>query len=239
MGGIIGIIPAAGRGVRAQLPYPKELLPVKAENGRIITVIEGAIQQLANADIGEAIIVLRPEKQMIADYLGNHRFGVNLVYTYQQTMNSREGLPDAVLAGRITQDDLYVMLMGDVYFTFPYVVRHLVQDMPIGAKFDWIASVATWYTEEPQRFGIVQHEDRLITSVQDKPQSLSGLHEHWGAVAFTSAFWKYLEVERDTFSNTLHVAAQDERISTLLMPRSYLDFGTPEAIIDNIKVANS
>lgn len=235
---MIGIIPAAGRGTRTGgLPYPKELLPVKAHDGKVMTVIEGAILQLANAEIPRAVIVIRPEKYVIADYLGNQRFGVNLTYVFQETMNSREGLPDAVLAGRVVRDDLYVMLMGDTYFTSSYVAQSLIQEMKI--HDDAVAGIGTWFTFEPERFGIVHHEGAYVLSVEDKPKHLSGAYEHWGIAAFRSGFWKYLECEKNTFSNALSEAASRDEVVCELMCGRYLDFGTPEAIIDNIKVANT
>lgn len=234
---MIGIIPAAGRGTRAGgLPYPKELLPVRAENGKMITVIEGAIQQLANAEIDQAVIVIRPEKQVIADYLGNERFGVNLMYRYQETMNSREGLPDAVLAGHVSAVPLYVMLMGDVYFTDPYVTRSLVIAMQYQLRA--IAGVSLWKTSEPQRFGIVQRSEHWVGAVIDKP-SFVGTYEHWGAVAFRGAFWEFLRTETGTFSAALDRAALYSDVLGIPAQGSYLDYGTPEAIINNIKVANS
>lgn len=237
MNNAIGIIPAAGRGTRAGgLPYPKELLPVKAQDGRVLTVIEGCIQQLANAEIGEAAIVIRPEKQVIADYLGNERFGVNLRYFEQTTMNSREGLPDAVWAGRMVGPSLYVMLMGDVYFTGAYTVADLVDAMDDYPQA--VAGVASWVTYEPHRFGIIQHSGKRIISVKDKPQGLT-VGEHWGAVAFHGELWRYIESETETFSNVLHRAAQDNIIISTAAEGQYLDYGTPEAIIDNIKVANT
>ena len=232
----IGIIPAAGRGVRAQLPYPKELLPVKAHDGKILTVIEGAILQLANAEIPRAVIAIRPEKYVIADYLGNQRFGVNLTYVFQETMNSREGLPDAVLAGRIGADDLTVMLMGDVYFTDPDVVRCLA----IGMQYhiNCVAGVSLWRTKEPHRFGIVEYSANRVSRVIDKP-NVSGWREHWGAVAFRHGLCQYIESETETFSNTLNRAATDNNVLCIPAQGDYLDYGTPEAIINNIKVANT
>jgi len=236
---MIGIIPAAGRGTRAGgLPYPKELLPVKAYDGKVLTVIEGAILQLANAEIPRAVIVIRPEKYIIADYLGNQCFGVNLTYVFQETMYSREGLPDAVLAGRTWVDQsLYVMLMGDVYFGDPFTAYDLVDAMhnqPLA-----VAGVALWRTYEPHRFGIVERVRDKVIAVKDKPQGLT-TGEHWGAVAFRSGLWPYIANEQETFSNVLNRAAvYGEQIISIVADNNYYDFGTPEAIINNIKVANT
>jgi len=232
---VIGIIPAAGRGTRSGLPYPKELLPIKAENGRIITAIESAIQQLANAEISSAIIIIRPEKQMIADYLGNERYGVDLTYSNQKTMHSREGLPDAIMSG-YNNAKMNIMLMGDTYFTYPYVVRDLLSDMAI--RQSAIAGIGTWTTDEPERFGIVSQLGQYVAYVEDKPQLEAGTYRHWGVAAFRQTFWQYIAEEQDSFSNALnHAAALDRVISTPMRGR-YLDFGLPESIIEGIKVVN-
>lgn len=233
---MIGIIPAAGRGTRSHIPYPKELLPIKAENDRIVTVIEGALQQLANAEVDRAIIVIRPEKQVIADYLGNHRFGVELIYREQNTMHSREGLPDAVMAG-VNLDDISIMIMGDTYFTAPYAVRDTLGALEKFPKA--VASVGTWFTDQPERFGIVTHHKQEVISVEDKPKNLIGRYEHWGVVAFRPSFWNYLREEIFTFSHALDKAAKNESVVSTSMHGEYLDFGYPQAIIDNICVVNA
>lgn len=234
---MIGIIPAAGRGTRAGgLPYPKELLPVKAESDHMLTVIEGAIQQLSNAEVDRAIIVIRPEKQVIADYLGNHRYGVELIYREQRTMHSREGLPDAVMAGS-NLDEMSIMLMGDTYFTHPYAVRDLLHTMKTFPKA--VAGVGTWFTGESWRFGIVTHHKQEVISVEDKPKHLFGRYEHWGVAAFRSAFWAYLQEELFTFSHALDKAAKNELVVSQCMRGEYLDFGDPQAIIENILTVNA
>lgn len=237
---MIGIIPAAGFGTRINLPYPKELLPISVRNGRVLTVIESNLMQLAYAGISEAVIVVRPEKQIIKDYLGEYLHGVRISYVNQTTHVSREGLPDAVynaVRSLRTGQDLYVMLMGDVFFTPISVVKDLVTAMKASS---WVmAGVSTWITDQPHRFGIVSHEDRKVTGIVDKPD-IGGLHPMWGAVAFRTEFIPFLRDERETMSNTLHRAATSRKDGVIACQvlGEYLDLGTPESFVDGFKRVN-
>jgi len=230
---VVGILPAAGFGTRLGAPFPKELLPVAEHEGKLLTVLESNILQLANAGVEQAVIVIRPEKQVIKDYLGFEKFGVHLSYVHQKTMLSKEGLPDAVVSA-FTRADLCVMLMGDVYFTDPKVVKQLLDAMDARRKA--VAGVSTWHTDQASRFGIVDSANRWVRGVVDKPQDRK-LGWHWGAVAFRFGFWPVLFQERDSFSHALDQAARSDPEAVLAeaAPGQYFDLGTPHAYLSAVR----
>lgn len=240
---VIGILPAAGLGTRLGLPFAKELLPIKSHWDALnykqvaVTVLETSLEQLSAAGVEEAVVVIRPEKQMICEYLKNRRRGVNIRYVEQKTMYSREGLPDAIMAAYdIAKDyDLCVMLMPDVYFTDEMVVVDLLAALT--ERSDAIGAVSTWLTVEPWRFGVVNSINWEVTSVVDKPDANKPMY-HWGAVAFRPAFWPYILEEQQTLSNALNRAAVK---GLLAVPArgEYLDLGLPQSYLDAVARVNS
>lgn len=234
---VIGIVPAAGYGTRlGGLPYPKELLPITVSGKQLLTVLESNLVQLAEAGVSEAVIVIRPHKAIIREYLGDRRFGLTLHYVEQKEQLSKEGLPDAV-ASAFYRADLYFMLMGDVYFTASGMVRELRQAME--QRRNALAGVLTWPTDEPHRFGIVQQQDGRITSVVDKPVAAEAPALMWGAVAFRPGFWPFVKGERETFSKALHRAAQDFPVISVPASGKYLDLGTPTSFAQGFTLVNS
>lgn len=232
----IGIIPAAGKGTRLGLPYPKELLPVSYDNSGVITVLESNLIQLAEAGIHKAVIVISPEKEVIRNYLGSRRHNVDLEYTYQVGKQSQEGLPDAVLAAKhlAGDQDIYVMLMGDVYFSWKYAVRDMIESMTPYND----AAVATWKTYEPSRFGVVTSVNDKLKKVTDKPQDAPVPSYFWGATAFRKSFWWFLQTEEQTFSHALNDYAIEHSIRVMAARGLYLDLGTPQSLISGIIDAN-
>lgn len=237
MNRIIGIIPAAGMGTRLNFPYAKELLPVSYKDGRIITVLESNLIQLANAHIKEAIIVINTDKEVIHSFLGDHAHGVSLRYVYQTEKLSREGLPDAVAtASPIASDyDIAIMLMGDVYFTD---AQHTLWLSHLFEQSQASVGVSVWETQEPWRFGVVQRSEHKITGVLDKPMHLTPPQSFWGSVAFRPAFWPYIFAERETFSHAISQAAQQLSVIDCPTYGKYLDLGTPQSYIQGILEIN-
>lgn len=232
----MGLIPAAGMGTRLGAPWPKELAPITYRDDHMITVLDAAVHQLATAGVTEAVIVLRPIKEVIRHYLGYQREGVRLNYIQQSSRRSKEGLPDAIGDARplLREADLIVMLMGDVYFTDPLVTQTLVEAMT--AHPETPIGVSVWNTATPERFGIVSVQEGMVKAVVDKPQGLT-TGQFWGAVAFRPAFWPYILNETFTLSAALHSAAP-VGIRVVEAAGNYLDLGTPQSLIQGILEIN-
>jgi len=233
---VIGILPAAGFGTRIGLPYPKELLPIIYRPNQIITIIETCLLQFLVAGINEVVIVLRPEKDIIRDYLGDNYQGIEIRYTYQQDKKTKEGLPDGILAAyELGKDhDICVMLMPDVYLSDIHTTRSLINKL--SEYSEAIAAVSVWRTNEPWRFGIVEFKKNELLSVVDKPKNPVSDY-HWGAVAFRQPFWNYLQKETETLSNTLNQAVKDKVVLSYSVG-DYIDCGTPSSFINGIVKVN-
>jgi glucose-1-phosphate thymidylyltransferase len=81
---MIGLIPAAGKGVRLGLPYPKELYPIIREN-RYKPISQFVVQNLTTAGIEHIVFVINETKHQLVGFFGNgHRFGCHLSYVVQE-----------------------------------------------------------------------------------------------------------------------------------------------------------
>jgi len=81
---LIGLIPAAGKGIRLGLPYPKELYPVIREN-RYKPISQFVLGNLVAADVQHIVFVINETKHQLIGYFGNgHRFGCQISYVVQE-----------------------------------------------------------------------------------------------------------------------------------------------------------
>ncbi|MFN3335463.1 MAG: sugar phosphate nucleotidyltransferase, partial [Caldilinea sp.] len=84
---LIGLIPAAGKGVRLGLPYPKELYPV-IRNNRYKPVAQFVVDNLTLAGLRHIVLVINETKHQLVGYFGNgQRFGCNISYVVQEALN--------------------------------------------------------------------------------------------------------------------------------------------------------
>jgi bifunctional UDP-N-acetylglucosamine pyrophosphorylase/glucosamine-1-phosphate N-acetyltransferase len=231
---IKGIVPAAGRGIRMGLPYPKELLPVTVlHSGKLVTALDSALTHIRTAGALESVVVTRETKPMIRDYVGQRFGAMPVVYAYQDRQESVEGLPDALRAAfpYVRDADCVVMLMGDVYITDHEMIPRML------SRFgkDTAAVVACWETSTPHRFGIVSHENGRVTAVVDKP-NVTGTRLMWGALALRRPAWDFIFPEKFTLSNALHQMAQHhEVLISETAPDTYYDIGTPASYFEAIR----
>ena len=80
----IGLIPAAGKGLRLGLPYPKELYPIIREN-HYKPIAQFVVQNLVAADIRHIVFVVNETKHQLIGYFGDgHRFDCNFSYVVQE-----------------------------------------------------------------------------------------------------------------------------------------------------------
>ncbi len=84
---IIGLIPAAGKGVRLGLPYPKELYPVIRDN-RYKPVSQFVVDNMIAAQLQHLIFVVNESKHQLISYFGSgQRFGCDISYVVQEADN--------------------------------------------------------------------------------------------------------------------------------------------------------
>lgn len=237
----IGLVPAAGKGMRLGLPYPKELYPVIRDN-HYKPIAQFVLTNLTEAGIKHVVFVINETKQQLIGYFGNgHRFGCHVSYVVQESMNNQEdstspGLAHALdSAYHLTQNKTVFFGMADTIMQPKDVYAQAYS----AASADDDAILVTFDTEHPEKFGMVSaDQDHRVLEIIDKPQETS-LKEMWGCIIWRPHFTEYLHecVRQKGLSDFAHI--MNSAIQAGLRLRGvhisngvYIDLGTYEEILE-------
>ncbi len=191
---LIGLIPAAGKGVRLGLPYPKELYPV-IRNNRYKPISQFVVDNLTLAGLEHIVFVINETKHQLIGYFGDgHRFGCNISYVVQESTNDLSGSTSPGLAHaldaayHLTCGKTVLFGMADTIMQPKDVYGQVLQKM---ADDDDVALVL-FPTQRPQKFGMVRFEaDHRVVEIVDKPAQ-TDLTFMWGAIVWRPKFTQYL-----------------------------------------------
>ena len=237
----IGLIPAAGKGVRLGLPYPKELYPV-IRNNHYKPIAQFVVDNLIEAGLEHIVFVVNETKHQLIGYFGDgHRFGCNISYVVQeridrQNKSTSPGLAHALdSAYHLTRDKTVFFGMADTImqpkdaFTRAYSVASPEDDVIL----------ILWATERPEKFGMVNYDaNGRVLEIIDKPQQ-TDLTEMWGCIIWRSRFTEYLHqcVREEGISDFARI--MNSAMSAGMNFRAvhmddgvYIDLGTYEEIIE-------
>ena len=238
---LIGLIPAAGKGVRLGLPYPKELYPV-IRNNHYKPISQFVVDNLTNAGLKHIVFVVNETKHQLMGYFGSgQRFNCNISYVVQEavegkTRSTSPGLADAL-------DSAYHLVKGKtVFFGMADTL------MKPGDIFKRLYEAATpeddvvlgmFETERPEKFGMVKMDDHdRVLEIIDKP-SKTDLTKMWGCMVWRPKFTDYLhECVYDQgisdFAKIMNDAiAKGMKFRGVHMQNgTYIDLGTYEEIAD-------
>jgi glucose-1-phosphate thymidylyltransferase len=169
---VIGLVPAAGKGQRLNLPYPKELYPVIRDN-RYTPVAQFVLENLRAAAVRHVVVVINETKHQLIGYFGDgHRFGLEISYVVQEQNGSQGGSTSPGLAGAL--DCSYHLTRNKtVLFGMPDTVMEPVNVFELllrSSDSEDDASLALFPTTRPEKFGMVRLDDRdRVLEVVDKP----------------------------------------------------------------------
>jgi len=234
---VIGLIPAAGQGLRLGLPYPKELYPVIRHN-HYKPVAQHTLENMTAAGISHIVFVINETKHQLLSYFGDgHRFNCHISYVVQERAGQMEdrspGLSQALDAGyHLTRGKTVAFGMADTIIQPLDVFARMIQVM----ETDDDAVLALFETSEPEKFGMVDWTDGLVRRVIDKPK-VTDLRQMWGCILWCPAFTEYLHtcLQRGNptdFADIMNQALFDGLVFRGLDFKSgaYLDLGTYEAV---------
>jgi glucose-1-phosphate thymidylyltransferase len=234
---LVGLVPAAGRGLRLGLPYPKELYPIIQDN-RYKPVAQHVVESMVAASVRHVVFVINETKHQLIGYFGSgKRFGCELSYVFQEAdtvgTTASGGLAEALDAGyHLTRGKSVLFGMADTIlqpvdaFRAAFAERHEAADLVLGL----------FETEHPEKFGMVEvGADGRVHRVIDKPKE-THLRWMWGFILWRSRFTEFLHAKLARggidFADVLN-SAVDEGLrvdAARVEGGNYIDVGTYEEI---------
>lgn len=234
---LIGLVPAAGSGLRLGLPYPKELYPIIHDN-RYKPVAQHVLECLVSAGVRHTVFVVNETKHQLIGYFGSgKRFGCELSYVFQEPetvgTTASGGLAEALDAGHhLTRGKNVLFGMADTIVRPTAGFRAALD--PCHAEADLV--LGTFQTDRPEKFGMVElGPDRRVSRIIDKPKS-THLRTMWGFILWRPRFGEFLHenVQRGghDFASILNGAIQAGlRVDAAAVEHGvYIDVGTYDEI---------
>ena len=238
---VIGLVPAAGKGLRLGLPYPKELYPIIREN-RYKPVSQFVLDSLVASGIQQVVFVINETKHQLIGYFGDgHRFGCHISYVVQeqgsdQNRSTSPGLAHALdSAYHLTRNKTVFFGMADTIMEPENV---FAQARDAGKSEDHVVLVL-FETNRPEKFGMVRMDaENRVLEIIDKPAH-TGLTHMWGCITWRPPFTEYLHdgvCQRGItdFALILNnaIAAGFRVRGVPMLGGSYTDLGTYDEIME-------
>lgn len=245
--GLIGLIPAAGKGTRLHpLPFSKELYPIGyhpvmidgESKMRPKVVSQYLVNHMVRMGAQKIIITLGPGKSDIMDYYGSGRTsGIDIVYNFQSVAR---GMPFALNLAYpwLQKDDVIVFGMSDTiiepensFIELKNAFHKQQPDLLLGC----------FLTENFRKFGMVDFDLKTnkVHATIDKPQTTS-LKHMWGCCVWNYAFATFMQhylknfpmaTEKEVVFGDIINAAILQGMKVLATPLDqgkYIDIGTIE-----------
>lgn len=235
----IGLIPAAGKGSRLGLAFPKELLPIPLRD-EYFPVILSNILALKKIDIIEIIIIINSEKTEIMKYLGNgSRWKVKIDYCVVEEPIS---LPDSLSrAFNLIENREVFFLMADTFIENDDFLINFNKRV----SNDFEISLGCFYTNNPSKFATLGHTNGIVDFCEEKnANSLSNIM--WGFWRWNPSFSKKLfdavkkfnfQYKEQTMSEIIQTEISNKSVQAILLENyTYWDFGTFDEINEFVRI---
>ena len=233
-----GIILAGGSGTRL---YPltmvtsKQLLPVYDK-----PMVYYPLSTLMMAGIKDILIISTPtDLPNFEKLLGDgSAYGIHLSYKVQP---SPDGLAQAFILGEeFIGDDCCAMVLGDNIF-FGSGFTSLLKSAAENAEKNHRASVFGYYVDDPERFGVVEFDDKgKVISVEEKPAHPKSNYAITGLYFYDNRVVKYAKELKPSARGELEITDLNRvflemgELDVKIFDRGYawLDTGTMDSLID-------
>ena len=233
-----GIVLAGGSGTRL---YPltmvtsKQLLPIYDK-----PMIYYPISVLMNAGIRDILIISTPQDLPRFEILlgDGHQFGIHLSYKSQP---SPDGLAQAFTIGEeFINGEPAAMILGDNIFAGHGLKKRLraaVEKAENGKG----ATVFGYYVDDPERFGIVEFDDKgNAISIEEKPEHPKSNYCVTGLYFYDSRVVEYAKNLKPsprgeyeiTDLNRIYLENQELHVELLGQGFTWLDTGTHESLVE-------
>ena len=237
---LIGLIPAAGKGSRLGLPFPKELYPTII-NDQYKPIAHYMVDHLTIAAVRHIVFVINESKHQLIKYFGGgHKFNCNISYVAQETLSdkpsSSPGLANALASAyHLIKDKTVLFGMADTIMwpkeAFTTALSKLDQQTDV--------LLMLFPTEFPHKFGMVSFNEALeVEKIIDKPKE-TDLKYMWGAMIWRPPFSEILyskvtQNESSDFANIINFSIKKGLLvkAEVFADGKFVDFGTYEQIHD-------
>lgn len=233
-----GIILAGGAGTRLYpltLVTSKQLLPVYDK-----PMIYYPLSTLMLAGIQDILIISTPvDTPRFEELLGNgEQFGVHFQYKVQP---SPDGLAQAfTLGAEFIGEDSCAMILGDNIFYgagFGSMLRQAVRRAKVANR----STIFGYYVQDPERFGVVEFDDRgQVISLAEKPQQPKSHYAVTGLYFYNKDVVRLARQVRPSDRGELEITTlnqlylEQQLLDVQLLGRGFawLDTGTMESLVD-------
>jgi len=237
----IGLIPAAGKGLRLGLPYPKELYPI-IRNNRYKPIAQYILENLTAAGIRDIVFVINETKHQLIGYFGSgSRFDCHISYVVQENRENNDqstspGLVHALdSAYHLTHGKTVCLGMPDTIMDPPDVFTNLL----VSHNPDTDLTLGLFQTNRPEKLGMVQFDEQnRVQRIVDKPAQTDLLYA-WGCMTWSAVFTEHLHTclhERGVtdFAVVMNMAIRNGMHvqGVPIQYGSYIDLGTYEDIME-------
>jgi glucose-1-phosphate thymidylyltransferase len=236
----IGLIPAAGKGIRLGLPYPKELYPI-IRHDRYKPVSQFIVDQMLTAAVTHIVFVINETKHQLIGYFGNgSRFNCHFSYVVQEhaemtSSSTSPGLAYALdSAFHLTRRKLVFFGMADTIIQ-PNGI--FLEGLTKIEEFEVVLCLIS--TNSPSKFGMVNYSsDGNVVEIIDKPTTTSLTHM-WACMLWKPIFTEYLHEQilkenNGDFAKIMNCAMNDGVSfgSVVIENGNYIDLGTYDELME-------
>jgi glucose-1-phosphate thymidylyltransferase len=236
---VIGLVPAAGKGLRLGLPYPKELYPIIREN-HYKPVSQFVLDSLVASGVGHVVFVINETKHQLVGYFGDgSRFGCHISYVVQEVAREEHHSTSPGLAHAL--DAAYHLVRGRTVFfgmadTIVAPQDVFAQAWASAEEQDDVVMIL-FPTNRPEKFGMVRLDGaNRVLEIVDKPQE-TALTLMWGCILWRPRFTEHLHECVRRHGTSDFAAILNQAIAGGMRVRafpvadgSYMDLGTYEEI---------
>lgn len=191
---LIGLIPAAGKGLRLGLPYPKELYPIIRDN-RYKPVAQYILENLLSCGVKHVVFVINETKHQLIGYFGDgSRFGCHISYVVQEIRDDIQRSTSPGLAHAL--DSAYHLLgsktvlfgMPDTLITPKNAYELVIHNAEPADDF----MMGIFSTQHPEKGGMVEKDPAgRVVRIIDKPCH-NPMNNTWGILIWRSRFTEFL-----------------------------------------------
>ncbi len=195
----IGIIPAAGDGVRiSNYRYskvlPKSMLPLMDR-----PVIEYSLYNMIQLGVKEVYIIINKSGKIIMDYFGNgEEFGIKINYIVQET---KSGLGNAIYLLRNIIYEPFIVILGDDVT----VATNLAEVIPFYLENNAESVQCVVYEEDLESIKnsceLSFNSDSSVKIIKEKPACPSTNYRGIGIYLLSPKIFRYIEIHRNNIQH--------------------------------------